>query len=398
VEQLKTRADQNQIPVLSGCLVTRFHSDCFEMNEKTDPCAEVGMFTPRGEKSCKMCPTGTFLKHPLSPCHDSASICCTDKFEGSNATKVCRNDGRREGGLQLFRRGPQSHTIWCPSADSSPFLFDVAKEEGYLTLFAQEVCGGSLHGPENNNFPLRSDIDVHKLYCRTKDRFAGQVGGAHVDQCSRKRFSTGKSIDPVMDHIRGMWDSYPEQPKFAYMNEVASHDYGQDWIQTIAGVEAYDLKLLELFLDMFERGSLSDTIIILRSNSGLHDGPTTLEYSVQVEHRDQWTQIVFPQMANWVSTQAAVDNQDRLATGFDLYRTIRDLMRGTGVDEATPEPAIPGWSYNILNSAIPTGRTCVDAKIPVDFCPCEEEVAERPPSYGICNPFDPYSEIFCIGD
>jgi len=389
----------NEIPVLSGCMVTRFHSDCFETSGKKDLCSEVGMFTARGGKGCQMCPSGTFLKDPLSPCFDSASICCTRNFEGSNRTKVCSSSSRREHGLQLFRRDRQGDAVWCPFGDGSPFLFDVAKERGYLTLFGQEACGDWILGPEKNKFPLHADIDVHKLYCRTKEKFAGQVGEAHLNQqCSRQRFSIGKSINPLMDHVRGMWDAYPEHTKFAYiMHEVAFHEPGQDWTKMVARSEAYDLQLLEFLLEILERGGRSDTVIILRSNNGLHDGPTTPEYSVQVEHRDPWTQVIFPQMSNWVSIQTAVENQDRLVNGFDLYRTIRDLMGGTGVLEATPDPATPGRSYNILNSLIPEGRTCVDAKIPVDFCPCEGEV-ERPPSYGVCDPFDPYSDLFCLGD
>jgi hypothetical protein len=161
--------------------------------------------------------------------------------------------------------------------------------------------------------------------------------------------------------------------------------------------EAYDAQLAKFLESMTSRDDFSNTVIVLRADHRLQGGPATLEYSLQVEHRDPWTQIILPKnMEGRVSLEALFENQNKLATGFDLYRTIRELM-GSGKTTSGSEPAIPDWSLNLLQTVIPNGRTCRDAKIPVDFCPCEEEAPDRPPDFGVCNSFDSYGDLFCRG-
>jgi len=96
------------------------------------------------------------------------------------------------------------------------------------------------------------------------------------------------------------------------------------------------------------------------------------------------------------SLEPLFSNQNRIVTGHDLYRTLRELMDPVGeVDKSIANPAIPPWSYNIFHQPIINTRTCVDAKVPQEFCPCEEEVYNRPPSLGVCNTFDQYGDLFC---
>lgn len=71
-------------------------------------------------------------------------------------------------------------------------------------------------------------------------------------------------------------------------------------------------------------------------------------------------------------------NQDRIVTGYDIYRTLRELMESTKEKDGLKDVA-PPWSYNVVRDAVPATRACTDAKVPLEFCPCEEEVYYRPP-------------------
>lgn len=107
---------------------------------------------------------------------------------------------------------------------------------------------------------------------------------------------------------------------------------------------------------------------------------------MQVEHREPWTQILIPPTLPGASLKALFQNQDKLATGFDLYHTLRDFI----------EPSTVGaYGYNLLQSLIPPDRTCSDAKVSPEFCLCESQVLNRPPSFGVCNPFDQYGDLYC---
>ncbi len=121
-----------------------------------------------------------------------------------------------------------------------------------------------------------------------------------------------------------------------------------------------------------------------------------MEYSMQVEHREPWTQLLLPHKLAGDSLEALFLNQDRMVTGHDIYRSLRDIMTSISEFESPKnDAAVPTWSYNILHEVVPTSRTCKDAKVPIEFCLCEEQVEYRPPSLGVCNTFDQYGDLFC---
>lgn len=118
---------------------------------------------------------------------------------------------------------------------------------------------------------------------------------------------------------------------------------------------------------------------------------------MQVEHREPWAQLLLPQALVGDSLESLLVNQDRVVTGHDLYQTLQRLMMGgLSMSERSKYLAsIPAWSYNLLHEVVPATRTCRDAKVPEQFCLCEEQVEYRPPSLGVCNTFDQYGDLFC---
>ena len=388
----------NQVAALSGCVVTRFHQSCFA-NAPTalgNDCTEIGMYTTHSG-TCASCPKGMFLSDPLSSCSPDASSCCTSLFSIRNESRICHDESMLENGLQLFRRGPRRHTTWCPieaALPASPFLFDVAKENGYVTFFGEEMCyEKSLYVTQNNVFPLSTDFDLQNIYCRLQDNQehnGDEIFGTAF--CAEQHASHGESLDnPGLDHIINLWSEYKGVPKFAFMNVIAPHDYSFNWMQMVSQSEAYDSKLVRFLKFMTSRENFSNTIIILRADHGLQGGPATVEYSVQTEHREPWTQIILPQALDGIALDALYKNQDNLATGYDLYKTILDLMSST----RKSVPVAPDWSVNLLQSAISEYRTCWDAKIPEAFCPCQGEGSDFAPNFGVCNLFDPYNDMYC---
>jgi hypothetical protein len=95
--------------------------------------------------------------------------------------------------------------------------------------------------------------------------------------------------------------------------------------------------------------------------------------------------------------ESLFENQDRIVTGHDLYHSLQKLMMTGLPDEARSKhlSSIPSWSYDLLRDVVPATRTCKDAKVPEQFCLCEEQVEYRPPSLGVCNTFDQYGDLFC---
>lgn len=134
-----------------------------------------------------------------------------------------------------------------------------------------------------------------------------------------------------------------------------------------------------------------------------------MDYSLQVEHTQPWTEILVPESQPRLSKSALFQNQDRLTSGYDLYHTLRGLMtaplEGMADGQVMPAkiadrellannwslPAIPDWSFNLLESLIPKDRTCRDAKLDPHLC--REKTTSA--NFGTCNMLDKDQEKFC---
>jgi len=113
-----------------------------------------------------------------------------------------------------------------------------------------------------------------------------------------------------------------------------------------------------------------------------------MDFSLQVEHRHPWTEILVPEDLV-LSKSALFNNQARMLTGFDLYRTIRSLLSDRNA--ASSEHGIPNWSFDILAKEISKNRTCEEAKVDPELCRRQRVSRE----YGVCNYLDPDQIRFC---
>jgi len=152
--------------------------------------------------------------------------------------------------------------------------------------------------------------------------------------------------------------------------------------------ERYDEHLSHFLRGMLSRKDFQQTVIIIRSDHGLQRGPMAMDYSIQVEHRRPWTEVLVPESLV-PSKNALFQNQQRMSTGFDIYHTIRSVIAGT---ERSREEGVPTqWSFDLLSEVIPRNRTCEEAKVDPELC------RKRPISreYGVCNRLDRKQSNFC---
>jgi hypothetical protein len=330
----------------------------------------------------------------------------------SDVGGICNETNAFQYGLRMTKYHDQFKTsYWCqPETDgtqgTSPWLFDVTGKNGHVIYFAEEFCfEGSPFVTQDNIFPLRyADVKPHKVFCRlVENRFRK----ANLSILPHRRWAKEKLGEPctegfegdekariALDHVEHMWNAYSDQPKLAFLNVMAAHDYDPDWSKVALKAERYD-ELLSSFLEsMLAREDAKNTIIIVRSDHGLQSGPLTMDYSTQVEHTRPWTEMLVPESLPGLSKEALFQNQNRLSSGFDLYRTLRALTTATttGVTEpAAFSPVVPDWSFNLLATPIPKSRSCRDARLSSDSCR-EESI---PLGFGVCNKFDLRQAKFC---
>lgn len=166
-------------------------------------------------------------------------LCDDLQLDHMNRT-ICNNKEHPVYGMQLVNRHNVSVTFCrVDEKGRSPWLFDIAKAAGYVTLFAEEFCyDDSVYVPQGNIFELDADILPHKFFCRNVERRAAKMGF----QINGPIWSYEDSSNPgkpcvdgkgsfrkaavAMDHIESMWGAYAGTPKFAYLNAMAAHVYG----------------------------------------------------------------------------------------------------------------------------------------------------------------------------
>lgn len=167
---------------------------------------------------------------------------CSLQTQDKNDT-VCMDHSSPVFGLYLVNIFLNTQT-WCRvgtnehGGSASPWIFDIARKAGYVTLFAEEFCyEDSPYVAQNNIYHLEADILPHRMFCRVAEgktvqegmeRPLWQVGGRDLQNRHNPCISgtgTFPKSQVGLNHIEQMWDSYPDTSKFAYLNAMAAHEY-----------------------------------------------------------------------------------------------------------------------------------------------------------------------------
>jgi hypothetical protein len=75
-------------------------------------------------------------------------------------------------------------------------------------------------------------------------------------------------------------------------------------------------------------------------------------------------------------TTNLLENSKRLTTQFDLHETLVDIRNGNvGGDDITHSRTERGHS---LFGLVPESRTCYEARVPEEYCPCYRELQLKP--------------------
>lgn len=261
---------------------------------------------------------------------------------------------------------------------------------------------------EGNLYPMQADILVHEVFCRMASRRAmidrwkkpwelwklSMGDGNHMKMCLLDEEKALYKSKVALEHIEQMWEAYSETPKFAFLNSIIAHSYHSDESKVNVPTEQYDEMLSQFLKRLLESKSAKRTIIVVRSDHGLQDGPFRVDYSLQTEALRPWTELVVPKGLPGFDVRKLAENQDSLVTGFDLYHTLAKTIGARSPDKIS----VPsGWSYHLWKEIVPNHRTCSDARIPSDFCFFEEEHSNSTisPNFGTCNRGEQNQFIFC---
>jgi hypothetical protein len=149
-----------------------------------------------------------------------------------------------------------------------------------------------------------------------------------------------------------------------------------------ADAETYDSTLSSFLKRFLERDDAANTIIVVRADHGLQGGPSSPDYSLQIEALRPWTEIIVPKALPGLSLDNLFINRQRLVTGFDFYNTITTSIMGKN-KELMKE--LPVYSMHLWNGVIPATRSCLDTGVRPAYCIYESQRSFSAPNLRSCK-------------
>ena len=282
--------------------------------------------------------------------------------------------------------------------DEASWLFDDVRAKGGVTIFGEEFCSrGSTWVLQDHYFQLDDafDYSMIDLYCAIAAY--NRLIGTHALQGLPLNAMLGEPQQGVgegdfgpyaggenamclgnqcpytwpMWFVRNVWHQIPHRPKFAYMNMMAAHSQQPNPV----ALEFFDGILADFLAEFLSSAAFKDTVILLRSDHGIQNGPHALNWAGQVEQKMAWTNLLVPRaLAPAIGASAggrvARGNQRRLVTAYDLHKTLKGI-----IDPTRRSSHGPSWAHDLLLSPVPAGRTCYSARVPYAYCLRQDEAA-----------------------
>ncbi len=245
------------------------------------------------------------------------------------------------------------------------WAFDDFRAAGYVSFFGTNMCDwgvmeevypfDTLHPPVDHHLMepwCHRDYDVDKLYFRPMSRCVGGRA-AHA---------------PLMDYERQFLSSYRGLPRLSWTIYLEGHEPS---FRAMANLDAD----LAAHLLRLRASHAHNTAVLLLSDHGIHYGKYYDRAKAgPSEHAMPVFYALFPRahLARHPRiSRALCVNQRRLVSPFDVHATLLHML-------SYPEPpALPDWSGHSspmrprsLLSIVPRDRTCAEAGVPPEACPC----------------------------
>ncbi|KAL1522389.1 hypothetical protein AB1Y20_017379 [Prymnesium parvum] len=247
----------------------------------------------------------------------------------------------------------------------SMWAFNAYKAAGYVTYFGTNMCDWGVmeevypfntrHPPSDHHLMepwCHVDYDVDKLYFRPMSRCLGGKP-AHA---------------PLMEYELQFLANYAHVPRLSWSVYLEGHE------PSFRAMSNLDHDLARHLLRL-RAAHGEDTAILLLSDHGIHYGRFFEgSPSGNLEHALPLFYAILPQrlLDDHPDMEAALcANQQRLVSPFDVHATLLHIL------SYPASPKLPKWPLDGLQvqprsllSEIPAKRTCEQAGIPLDICPC----------------------------
>ncbi|XP_012154403.2 uncharacterized protein LOC100875253 isoform X2 [Megachile rotundata] len=244
--------------------------------------------------------------------------------------------------------------------DQCPFIWRNFRDAGYATAYGEDETSlntfnylktGFVEPP--TDYYLRPYILASEKLLKTKRRFG-------------LKYCTGpeSSFDRILDYAVEFARAFLGLPYFGLFWTIsASHENAN-------GLSSMDDQLLDKMKTLEREGVLNDSMIVFLSDHGMRWGPIRSTFVGWYEERLPFLYLWLPE---WFREElpdaypSLQTNQHRLASPFDLYQTLRQVLELSG-GRADPSPGCP--DCHSLLEPLPRERGCSDVGVSSHWCTC----------------------------
>ena len=252
---------------------------------------------------------------------------------------------------------------WREPLDPIPFMWKDFKAKGMPVLYAEDWV-------QYGTFALQKGFTnpIFDHYFRMYLLAINQIHSTSID--GTLCYGNTPKANSIIEYLKRFVAGYGNHRKFAF-----------SWINAISHDEPNNLELVdgafsEFFMWLYKNGHLNNTVLIFFSDHGPRHSKLRKTVVGRIEDRMPLLSIVFPEhvlLRNPHLTKVLMSNSQRLTTAYDLHETLVNILESDfryikSNTNATARKHLPrGIS---LFRDIPKWRTCSDAAIKEEFCPC----------------------------
>lgn len=246
-----------------------------------------------------------------------------------------------------------------PTFDFPPF-FRLLKDLGYVTCYGEDWI------PYIPPLPFKYPDYTHNLrqFFLAGDKYQPLRKG-HSNKKDPKCFANEFKHDIVIKFAESFIREYENRLKltFTWINEIGHHQSNF--------LEAADETIKTFFEKLHNEGKLNKTVVVFFSDHGPRYGKALEKDLVRFTGRLPMIHIVLPTEIR--NKYPHIDrnmktNTERLTAPFDLFETLKDIVLQRFKE--IPEVNYPFPRGISLLREIPKSRSCYDAGIPENYCPC----------------------------
>lgn len=257
--------------------------------------------------------------------------------------------------------------------DKCHFIWNIYKQNGYQTLFAEDMASLGLFNYLRKGFIQQpTDYNIRPVLVEMENHIAYEKkGNAHLCLGGRR------PVDIILDYMTKFIYSIGTSPYFSFFWTTSyTHDF-------LNYPRLIDSDFATILNNLSDSDALNNTFLILMSDHGIRWGQYRNTYQGMMEERQPFLYLIPPKWfpdAYPNAIKNLLSNRRKLTSHFDLYETLRDLVdvstltahsiKDRSQELLDIEPMPRGIS---LFLPVPSSRTCYLAGISPHWCTCHEK-------------------------